>query len=706
MADSDLQSLTPAVTDPDTSRTKRVKGVVKSSTEYNPLVSSGNVRSLRSVVTHDTATRMHANAYNRDQLTQQARYAVLAQATAKFGVTLPRGNHPTSHCTESGTVFLLNTPLQRALSVFARRSGLPLAAFVELMRGQTKDDYRPNKNLVPAVIEKECKGYKHLSELQQIVQEGVQVNLKSSPQHQAVRPPNHGSALERLNILRKNIRNKSRIRGDAWSPFGVVDKGDGDASVSGRTIHDLSFPEGFSINDFTDQTSIIKPDYSHCDAVAAEILRAKIKGPRWFQGQNYGGIHSNSVHWFAGLIEEENALVIELAAPFGWTGSPGFYEIFGGAISFIHGSHTNADNPTGFFNYHWVDDHINVAADIGPSCLEIDRSLRYAMVVVLGANAVNVEKFTSWATCQRVLGLLFDSDTETVSMPDAKIQKARGIVASAFFASSLSRKAYRSLMGSLRHVATCIRAARPFLQRLRVRESQLHRFQHVPVSPAMKQDLLWWWFVLHSPQLNGVPMEYFNSLPPPSPPMSWSKWTRLMLACSRTALTYRFSRLERALIAEFNNGTANGFDINFRELLSCAFAVHAWGARWLKDSAQQGRPRHVHFRIDNTSAVAWQNKLSSRNPRAQVIIRLLCWWETSYRLRFSASHIAGIDNTRADAGSRISANPSFAAKFASLTSGWTQVSPTVDIQGLTAIWQRISERIPLASPHLPSTAEL
>ncbi|KAF1787383.1 hypothetical protein GQ600_12320 [Phytophthora cactorum] len=43
------------------------------------------------------------------------------------------------------------------------------------------------------------------------------------------------------------------------------------------------------------------------------------------------------------MIEEENVLRIKLSAPFRWTGSPRFYEIFGGAIS-----HVNAVSPTVF----------------------------------------------------------------------------------------------------------------------------------------------------------------------------------------------------------------------------------------------------------------------------------------------------------------------------------------------------------------------
>jgi len=50
--------------------------------------------------------------------------------------------------------------------------------------------------------------------------------------------------------------------------------------------------------------------------------------------------------------------------------------------------------------------------------------------------------------------------------------------------------------------------------------------------------------------------------------------------------------------------------------------------------------------------VSWQSKLSSRNTRAQILMRLLSAWELKFGLRFSASHIPGVENTTADAGSR------------------------------------------------------
>ncbi|POM64007.1 Secreted protein [Phytophthora palmivora] len=332
----------------------------------------------------------------------------------------------------------------------------------------------------------------------------------AAPPRQTLRPPNDGSAWAWINVFRKNIRKEQ----EAWrwlvldkdlleqwpeiviSPFGVVDKGNEDATSSGRTIHDLSFPEGSSINECTDQDSITKPDYRHFYAVATEIPRAKYNHPGTEIHVMAGDvasafrnitIHSNRVYLFAGLIEEENVLIIELSVPFGWPGSPGFFEIFGGAISHIHGSHMNTICPTGYFNYHWVDDHINVTANIGSSCREMDRSLRFVIVAILGADAINDKKFT---------------------------------------VSDVGIEMYASDFG------LCVLDI-----------------------PAHK------------------------------------------------ALTYQFTAPEGTLIRNFKNGEANGFDINYRWLLSCAFAVQMRGSRWAANVPRNGRPLHVPFRIDNTSAV-------------------------------------------------------------------------------------------------------
>ncbi|OWZ05916.1 hypothetical protein PHMEG_00021909 [Phytophthora megakarya] len=356
-----------------------------------------------------------------------------------------------------------------------------------------------------------------------------------------------------------------------------------------------------------------KPDYVRCNAVTTQILRVKREHPNAEIEVMAGdvasafrniSIHSNSGFLFAGRIEEENAIVIELSAPFGWTRSPGFYEILGGAISHVHGSQDNAVNTTGFLNYHWVDDQINVA-----QISNMNRSLRFAIAAILGAEAINDEKFTLWKIQQRVFRLEFDWVAETIT----------------------NAKALPIPYGELtarRHLHSCCSA----------------------FSPTTTVD-------------------YFNTLPPPNivVDVNASDFGLCVLDVSeRFALTYQFSPAETALIFDFKSDSSNGYDIIFRELLL------------------------QHIRPGAKQALIAKSEGSSDHTSSQL-------------LRFSASHVSGANNSRADAGSCLSASPSFETLFASLTSGWTQATPNLDVQGLIDIWQGISALTPLPTPPSSST---
>lgn len=73
-----------------------------------------------------------------------------------------------------------HTSTTSVVRFFSRRARRPLPAFVELVHGQTEHDYRPNKHVIPAVLDKLCTGYKHLDKVQAISAEGVRVELKGA----------------------------------------------------------------------------------------------------------------------------------------------------------------------------------------------------------------------------------------------------------------------------------------------------------------------------------------------------------------------------------------------------------------------------------------------------------------------------------------------------------------------------------------------
>ncbi|ETL33212.1 hypothetical protein L916_14278 [Phytophthora nicotianae] len=372
---------------------------------------------------------------------------------------------------------------QSALSQLVQRRQYSLPELVELVRGQTARDRRPNKALCPKRYDLLLRGYRHQRLLQSIATDGVCPGWLRPEPHQNKRPANHHSANRNLSVEIASIRKGqdasqylvvNRDVAALWvnvqiSPFGAVAKKDVDPSVEVRLIHDLSFPVGDSTNDASDKASFPDAHYTNVAAIARRIDEC------------------GSVRWMGGYIPDCRALVIDMSAPFGWSGSPPYYAAFGGAISWLVGresphSLTGGKNVDAdpLFPYEWVDDHVLVEADTPGRLSVASAALRLAMMAVLGPRSNNEKMFSEWSTTAEVLGLVFDMEQKTVSMPAAKLLKAQTRVNALGHRKDVSRHELECLLGSLRHVSTCLRSARPFFQRLHLACKRAHDAERYP----------------------------------------------------------------------------------------------------------------------------------------------------------------------------------------------------------------------------------
>ncbi|GMF51674.1 unnamed protein product [Phytophthora fragariaefolia] len=184
-------------------------------------------------------------------------------------------------------------------------------------------------------------------------------------------------------------------------------------------------------------------EYKHIAAIARRVIscRSVYKGVpvKIMKGDVTGAFRhlmlaSEHVRWMAATIQELGVLIIDMLAPFGWTSSPAFYGAFGGAITWLvcrecpasMDPSTNDHEP--FFAYEWVDDHVLVEPEINNRLHLANEALRLSMLAILGPAAINEEKLSTWETQLQVLGLEFDTDACTISMPQDKIAKALGSV--------------------------------------------------------------------------------------------------------------------------------------------------------------------------------------------------------------------------------------------------------------------------------------
>ncbi|KAG6945214.1 hypothetical protein JG687_00017418 [Phytophthora cactorum] len=101
-------------------------------------------------------------------------------------------------------------------------------------------------------------------------------------------------------------------------------------------------------------------------------------------------------------------------------------------------------------------------------------------------------------------------------MPPSKISKALDRVARLVTSDTATRTDFLRLLGSLRHVCSCLRAAKPFYQRVHSAAKHAPRLGRVPLTRAVQHDLRWFRAILLHSHRSGLPLAMFCELPPVS----------------------------------------------------------------------------------------------------------------------------------------------------------------------------------------------
>ncbi|TMW66615.1 hypothetical protein Poli38472_014591 [Pythium oligandrum] len=507
------------------------------------------------------------------------------------------------------------------------------------------------------------------------------------------RRANHKSAVKHASKVRERIEEGVRagtylvVDEDVFarwnvfvSPFGAIPKGGGDGVDAIRLIHDLSYPSGSSVNDATIRESLPVISYEYVDRLARRIEELHVRYPGGQIVMLKGDVNAafrhlrqraEDVWWMGARCPSSGAGVVDLSAPFGWTGSPALYAAFGRAISYIVGRESPASMSPGdadtvpFFAYEWVDDHILIEPDVDNRCAIAEDTLRLAMMAVLGPDAVNESKFTKWGSHVEALGLEWDCATRRVSMPAAKIDKALRRLAEAQRSTKISTVQLQQLLGSLRHVATCVKAARPFYQRLQQVCNTAPRFGSVRLGDWARDDLTWFEHILRHGGVQAIPTALFGTLPPPD--------VHVYADASDMGLCIINPAWNEYVLLEFDPeegrmfaASGGQFDINIREQFALTLACHLFGPAWR--AAYTPMWPHVRCWTDNRTACARTNRLQAQHQLAQELNRAIGLAQAVYRFHISSSHLPGAWNWLADAGSRLASGEAQSA-VASTTHG-------------------------------------
>ena len=207
--------------------------------------------------------------------------------------------------------------------------------------------------------------------------------------------------------------------------------------------------------------------------------------------------------------------------------------------------------------------------------------------------------------CQSLvfLGVLIDTVTLTVSLPEDKLIQLKGEIKIFLSKTWSSKRQLQQLAGRLNWACKVVYGGRTFLRRVLDQMNTLPSpASRCHLSPEFHRDMEWWdQFLLC---FNGQ-CEFFADRP----------ITDLQTdACSTgVGAYYRGDWLYYNFLAECPSHLE--LHINYKEAISIVFAALRWSAAWANHK--------VIVYCDNTAAVAMINKGSTKNPFMMGFLRLL-----------------------------------------------------------------------------------
>lgn len=410
------------------------------------------------------------------------------------------------------------------------------------------------------------------------------------------------------------------------SAIGAIPKPDSDDL---RIIQDFSRPLGKSVNSYADPEShkfvtvdnaakLVKPGNFMCKVDLRQAYRHVALNPSQYK--------FTGLKWhFAGTSEP--TYMYDTCLPFGASESVGcFHRITQSVVRMLQ-------RRVKCSVLCYIDDFI-IISDSYEQCRQSQNILIH-LLCDLGFS-ISWNKCTGPSQELCFLGIMLNSVSMSMSIPQQKLQDIRSFVASWANKSKATKRELQSLIGKRSWTAKCIRAIRPVLRSLIDLQKGLRKPSHrIRLSNQVKSDICYYhqWCV----QFNGVVMIPQQVQPQPDTTV----FTDASLAAGAAYCGSDFL---------FSNWSADSPQIHpesiyVKELCAILLAYRRWCYRW--------KDKTVHLYTDNTGAEWALRKGLTRNVAANSILREILWISAYFNISSKVHHIASNNNCVADALSRM-----------------------------------------------------
>ena len=407
--------------------------------------------------------------------------------------------------------------------------------------------------------------------------------------------------------------------------FGVIQKHH--KPDSWRLIIDLSHPHNHSINDGI-PSSLCSIKYITIDDAIHQILSlgrgtmmAKIDIKSAFR---LLPVHPADRHLL--MMNWNNSLYIDLCIPFGLRPAPKLFNVAADLLQWIAKHH--GVTPL----LHYLDDFLTLGPPQSDVCHHNLNTLIH-LCHQLGV-PLALEKVEGPTACLPFLGIILDSERMEVRLPDDKLARIQGLLATWLDKKKATKREILSLVGLLQHAAKVVRCGRSFVSRMYAKAAKIQELEYFTrLNNEFRSDLSWWHTFLA--EWNGISLLRYTS-----PPTKHDFCIQTDASGSWGCAAFFAGEW---LQLPWNSAWAQ-VGIMAKELAPILLSIAVWGTRLVK--------KQVLFQCDNMSVVQALKKGSAKDYVVMQLLRSLWFFVAYYDIDLTCVHIMGAVNTTADYLSR------------------------------------------------------
>ena len=407
-----------------------------------------------------------------------------------------------------------------------------------------------------------------------------------------------------------------------------------------RTIHDLSWKPGSSINDYISKEDY-KMKYLSLDEVISNIVArgrhtelAKLDLEAAF---HHIAVRPQDFELLGSTFHRYNPVTntyckeyyYDRVLQFGARSSPKLFNDFAEAAEYIMLSNGAT------YSQHYLDDYITMGSTGTSECSD---NLQIMMNTCSDLGfSLNPSKICEPNTTMEYLGIILDTDRLQARISSDRLEDVMSELLQWRHRQTATKRQILSLIGKLTFVSRVVRPGRTFVRRMiSLACSAPHLHHRVRLTNDFQLDVQWWLDYL--PQWNGVSL---------FPPSHWESNIDLHLFTDSSDVAaggyYRGAWFVVPFVHEFSE--LKDMSINWRELFAIIVAAQTFGTLWTG--------KRIMFHCDNMCVVDVVKSGSCRSDRIMDLLRKLFFICARFDFEISMCYVNTKANDIADALSRL-----------------------------------------------------